>query len=255
MSHALFDLTGRIALVTGATSGLGHAMARGLGQAGATLVVNGRDPGRIEESVEGFRTEGLKASGSRFDVTQADEVAAEVERIEAEVGPIDILVNNAGIQRRAPLLEMDPAVFDEVMRTNLTGVFLVGQAVARHMVERRRGKIVNIASLTSEVARKTIAPYTAAKGAVKQLTKSMCVEWAPHNIQVNAIGPGYFETPLNEALMNDDAFDTWVKGRTPAGRWGVPKELVGAAVFLSSAASDFVNGQVVYVDGGLLAAI
>jgi gluconate 5-dehydrogenase len=255
MSTALFDLTGRTALVTGATSGLGHAIARGLAEAGATVVVNGRDAGRISAAVEAFRAEGLRAHGSRFDVTAEDEIAPEIARIEDEIGPIDILVNNAGIQRRAPILEMDLATFEEVVRTNLTGVFLVGQAVARGMVRRRRGKIVNIASLTSEVARKTIAPYTAAKGAVKQLTKSMCVEWAPHNIQVNAIGPGYFETPLNEALMNDDAFDTWVKGRTPAGRWGVPKELVGAAVFLSSAASDFVNGQVVYVDGGLLAAI
>ncbi len=255
MSTALFDLTGRIALVTGATSGLGHAIARGLAEAGATVVVNGRDAGRISAAVEGFRADGLRAFGSRFDVTAEAEIAPEIERIEDEIGPIDILINNAGIQRRAPILEMDLATFEEVVRTNLTGVFLVGQAVARGMVRRRRGKIVNIASLTSEVARKTIAPYTAAKGAVKQLTKSMCVEWAPHNIQVNAIGPGYFETPLNEALMNDAAFDAWVKGRTPAGRWGVPKELVGAAVFLSSGASDFVNGQVVYVDGGLLAAI
>jgi gluconate 5-dehydrogenase len=255
MSLDLFDLTGRVALVTGATSGLGHAIARGLAAAGATVVVNGRDAERISGAVEAFRAEGLQAFGSRFNVTEASEIAPEVERIEAEIGPIDILVNNAGIQRRAPMLEMDTATWDEVVRTNLTGVFLVAQAVARGMVQRRRGKIINIASLTSEVARKTIAPYTAAKGAVKQLTKSMCVEWAPHNIQVNAIGPGYFETPLNEALMNDEAFDSWVKGRTPAGRWGVPKELVGAAVFLSSAASDFVNGQVVYVDGGLLAAI
>ena len=255
MSLDLFDLTGRVALVTGATSGLGHAIARGLAAAGATVVVNGRDAERISGAVEAFRAEGLQAFGSRFNVTEAGEIASEVERIEAEIGPIDILVNNAGIQRRAPMLEMDTATWDEVVRTNLTGVFLVAQAVARGMVQRRRGKIINIASLTSEVARKTIAPYTAAKGAVKQLTKSMCVEWAPHNIQVNAIGPGYFETPLNEALMNDEAFDSWVKGRTPAGRWGVPKELVGAAVFLSSAASDFVNGQVVYVDGGLLAAI
>jgi gluconate 5-dehydrogenase len=178
-----------------------------------------------------------------------------VERIEAEIGPIDILVNNAGIQRRAPMLEMDPATFEEVVRTNLTGVFLVARAVARGMVERRRGKIINIASLTSEVARKTIAPYTAAKGAVKQLTKAMCVEWAASNVQVNAIGPGYFATPLNSALMNDAAFDAWVKARTPAGRWGDPKELVGAAVFLSSAASDFDSGQVIYVDGGLLASM
>jgi gluconate 5-dehydrogenase len=255
MSLDLFDLTGRVALVTGATSGLGHAIARGLGAAGATVVVNGRDAERISGAVEAFRAEGLQAFGSRFNVTEEGEIAPEIERIEDEIGPIDILVNNAGIQRRAPMLEMDTATWDEVVRTNLTGVFLVARAVARGMVERRRGKIINIASLTSEVARKTIAPYTAAKGAVKQLTKSMCVEWAPHNIQVNAIGPGYFETPLNEALMNDEAFDSWVKGRTPAGRWGVPKELVGAAVFLSSAASDFVNGQVVYVDGGLLASI
>ncbi len=255
MSLDLFDLTGRVALVTGATSGLGHAIARGLAAAGATVVVNGRDAERISGAVEAFRAEGLQAFGSRFNVTEAGEIASEVERIEAEIGPIDILVNNAGIQRRAPMLEMDTATWDEVVRTNLTGVFLVAQAVARGMVQRRRGKIINIASLTSEVARKTIAPYTAAKGAVKQLTKSMCVEWAPFNVQVNAIGPGYFATPLNSALMNDVAFDTWVKGRTPAGRWGDPKELVGAAVFLSSAASDFVNGQVVYVDGGILASM
>ena len=255
MSTDLFDLTGRVALVTGATSGLGHAIARGLAAAGATVVVNGRDAARISTAVEAFRADGLLAFGSRFDVTAADEIATEVERIEAEIGPIDILVNNAGIQRRAPMLEMDPATFEEVVRTNLTGVFLVARAVARGMVERRRGKIINIASLTSEVARKTIAPYTAAKGAVKQLTKAMCVEWAASNVQVNAIGPGYFATPLNSALMNDAAFDAWVTARTPARRWGDPQELVGAEVFLSSAASDFVNGQVLYVDGGLLASL
>jgi gluconate 5-dehydrogenase len=255
MTTGLFDLTGRIALVTGSTSGLGHAMARGLGQAGATLVINGRDEARIAATVEAFRVEGLRASGARFDVTKADEIALEVNRLESEIGPIDILINNAGIQRRAPLLDMDEDTFDEVMRTNLNGVFLVGQAVARRMVERRRGKIVNIASLASELARRTIGPYVAAKGAVKQLTRAMCVEWAPYNIQVNAIGPGYFATPLNETLKNDPAFDAWVTGRTPAGRWGKPEELVGAAVFLSSAASDFMNGQVVYVDGGLLASM
>jgi gluconate 5-dehydrogenase len=252
---SLFDLTGRTALVTGATSGLGLAIARGLAEAGAAIAVNGRDEGRIADTVSAFRDEGLSAHAARFDVTATDEVEAGVERVEAEVGPIDILVNNAGIQRRKPLLEMEEAVWDEVIETNLNAVFRVGRAVGRGMVERRRGKIINIASLASEVARKTIAPYTAAKGAVKQLTRAMCVEWASFNVQVNGIGPGYFATPLNRALLDDPAFDAWVKNRTPAGRWGKPEELVGAAVFLASPASDFVNGQIVYVDGGLLAAM
>jgi gluconate 5-dehydrogenase len=255
MSVQLFDLTGRIALVTGATSGIGLSIARGLAEAGATVVVNGRDQGRIDAAVASLREGRLGAHGARFDCTAEGEVADGIAGIEAEIGPIDILVNNAGIQRRAPLLEMDLATWDEVVRTNLTGVFIVGRAVARGMVERRRGKIINIASLTSEVARPTIAPYAAAKGAVKQLTKAMCVEWASSNIQVNGIGPGYFLTPLNKALIENPAFDGWVKSRTPTGRWGDPKELVGAAIFLSSAASDFVNGQIVYVDGGLLAAM
>lgn len=255
MSHSLFDLTGRLALVTGATSGIGLALARGLAEAGAAVVVNGRDEGRIAAVVEGLGADGLTAHGARFDVTRADDVERGIASIEREIGPIDILVNNAGIQRRAPLLEVDEALWDDVIRTNLTGVFLTAQAVARRMVERRRGKIVNLASLTSEVARRTIAPYAAAKGAVKQLTRAMCVEWAASNIQVNAIGPGYFTTPLNVALTSDPAFDAWVKARTPAGRWGDPRELVGAAIFLSSAASDFVNGQVLYVDGGVLASL
>lgn len=255
MSTTLFDLSGRIALVTGATSGLGHAMARGLGAAGATIVVNGRDPARVDAAVEAFRAEGIEALGAVFDVTDEAGIAQGVARIEAEVGPIGILINNAGIQRRKALLEVDLATWDEVLRTNLTGVFLVAKAVARGMAERRQGKIVNIASLASEAARRTIGPYTAAKGAVRQLTKAMCVEWAPHNIQVNAIGPGYFATPLNTVLQEDPAFNAWVEARTPAGRWGDPKELVGAAVFLSSAASDFVNGHVLYVDGGLLASM
>ena len=255
MSQALFDLTGRIALVTGATSGLGLAMARGLAEAGATVVINGRDDTRIAKTVELLSANGLNAVGSRFDVTSTGQVASAVDDVEANIGPIDILINNAGIQRRAPLLDMDPATWDEVVQTNLTGVFLVGQAVARRMVQRRRGKIVNVASLASEVARKTIAPYVATKGAVKQLTKAMCVEWASYNIQVNAIGPGYFATPLNTTLKNDPAFDDWVQARTPAGRWGNPEELVGTAIFLSSSASDFVNGQVIYVDGGLLASM
>jgi len=252
---SLFDLTGRVALVTGATSGIGLSIARGLAAAGARVVVNGRDEERIAGAVADIAREGYTVSGARFDVTRRAEIEAAIDRIETGTGPIDVLVNNAGIQRRAPLLEMDEATWEEVIRTNLTGVFLVGQAVARRMVPRGRGKIVNIASLASEVARRTIAPYVAAKGAVKQLTRAMCVEWASANIQVNAIGPGYFVTPLNVALTSDPAFDAWVKTRTPAGRWGHPDELVGAAVFLSSPASDFVNGQVIYVDGGLLASM
>jgi gluconate 5-dehydrogenase len=255
MSLNLFDLTGRTALVTGATSGIGLSLATGLAQAGAGVVVNGRDQERIDRAIATLKAEGLHAHGMRFDCTVESEVDAGIARIEREIGPIDILINNAGIQRRAPLLEMETALWDDVIRTNLTGVFLVGRAAARGMVDRRRGKIINIASLTSEVARKTIAPYAAAKGAVKQLTKAMCVEWASSNIQVNGIGPGYFATPLNKALLEDPAFDAWVKARTPSGRWGDPKELVGAAVFLSSAASDFVNGQIIYVDGGLLASL
>ncbi|MGH6924022.1 MAG: glucose 1-dehydrogenase [Propylenella sp.] len=255
MTNSPFDLTGRIALVTGSTSGLGQAMARGLAEAGATVVVNGRDAGRLKRAVETLRADGLEVQGSRFDVSSEAQVNAAIAAIEREAGPIDILVNNAGIQRRAPLLEMSAETWDEVLRNNLTSVFLVSKAVAKGMVERRRGKIVNIASLMSEVARRTIGPYTAAKGGVRQITKTMCVEWAEHNIQVNAIGPGYFATELNAELSADPAFDAWVLSRTPAGRWGRPEEMVGAVVFLASPASDFVNGQTLYVDGGLLASI
>lgn len=255
MSTSLFDLTGKIALVTGSTSGLGRAIAGGLAEAGAAVVVNGRNIERLNATVDALRARGFRAEGYPFDVTSEAEVIQAVERIEREVGPIDILFNNAGIQRRQPLVEMSEAVFEEVITHNLISVFLVGRTVARNMIARKRGKIVNIASLTSEVARKTIGPYTAAKGGVRQLTKTMCVEWAEHNIQVNAIGPGYFRTELNTALLADEKFNSWVISRTPAGRWGEPEELIGVAVFLSSAASNFVNGQTFYVDGGLLASI
>jgi gluconate 5-dehydrogenase len=255
MSTSLFDLTGRTALVTGSTTGIGFALARGLAQAGAQIVVNRRDPQRAESAAERLRADGLRASASCFDVMDPERVSPAIDLIEADLGPIDILINNAGIQKRAPLTEMSLATWDEVIRVNLTGVFVVGQAVGRRMVARRRGKIINICSLMSEVARKTIALYTAAKGAVKQLTRAMCVEWAGDNIQVNGIGPGYFTTPMNEALVNDPNFDGWIRSRTPAGRWGRPEELVGAAIFLSSSASDFVNGQILYVDGGVLASL
>ena len=255
MSLSLFDLSGQVALVTGSTSGLGREIVRGLAEAGATVVVNGRNTERLAATVAALRDAGHAAHPSRFDVTSAEEVERAVASIEAEIGPIGILFNNAGIQKRAPLVELAEEVWDEVLRHNLTSVFLVGRTVARRMIERGRGKIINIASLTSEVSLKTIGPYTAAKGGVRQLTKTMCVEWAPHNVQVNAIGPGYFKTELNASLMADPAFDAWVRGRTPAGRWGSPEELIGAAVFLASRASDFMNGQVLYIDGGVLASL
>jgi gluconate 5-dehydrogenase len=255
MSTSLFDLTGKVALVTGSTSGLGQAIAGGLAEAGAAIIVNGRNAERLEASVASFRKRGLKAEGYAFDVTSEPAVVEAIANIEREVGPIGILVNNAGIQRRQPLVEMSTAAFEEVIKTNLTSLFIVGRTVAKGMIARKGGKIINIASLASEVARRTIGPYTAAKGGVRQLTKTMCVEWAEHNIQTNAIGPGYFRTELNRALWSDQKFNEWVEARTPAARWGLPEELIGAAVFLSSAASDFMNGQTIYVDGGLLASM
>ena len=248
-----FDLTGRLALVTGSSRGLGFAMARGLGRAGAALVLNGRDPAALERAAEGLRgDEGLTVHTVPFDVTDSAAVAAGIEAIESRIAPIDILINNAGIQRRAPLAEVSEAVWREVLEANLTSAFLVGQAVGRRMIARRRGKIINICSLTSEVARATVAPYTTAKGGLKMLTKAMAVEWAPHNVQVNGIGPGYFASEMNVALTSNPEFDAWVRARTPAGRWADPDELAGTAVFLAAPASDFVTGQVVYVDGGFL---
>lgn len=255
MSTKLFDLGGRRALVTGSSQGIGLALARGLGRAGASLVLNGRDTDRLETAVAELRAEGLDVEGRGFDVTDGPAVERAVGAIESELGPIDVLVNNAGIQRRVPLEDADDETWSAVMRTNLDGVFHVARAAARHMIGRGRGKIVNICSLMSEVGRPTVGPYTAAKGAVKMLTRAMCADWARHGIQANGIGPGYFATELNRALIEDEAFDTWLRARTPAGRWGEVDELVGAAIFLSSDASSFVNGQVIYVDGGVLAVL
>ena len=251
MSLSLFDLSGRRALVTGSGQGIGLALARGLAQVGAAVVLNGRDETKLEAAAGRLQAEGVSASLASFDVSDPIKVAAGVARIEAEQGPIDILVNNAG----APLEEFGIESWQEVMRANLDSVFYVGQAVARRMIPRGRGKIINIASLQSEAARYAIAPYTASKGAVKNLTKGMCTDWARHGLQINAIGPGYFATPLNQALIEDPEFDAWLKNRTPARRWGRVEELVGACIFLASAASDFVNGQTLYVDGGVLATL
>ena len=249
----LFRLDGRLALLTGSSQGLGLAMAKGLGQAGARVVLNGRNVEKLERARQGLVDEGIEVFGYAFDVTDAASVEEAVGRVEDEVGPIDILVNNAGINRRAPFEAFPVEQWREVMDTNLNAMFYVSKAVGARMISRKRGKIINIASLLSEAARPSITPYTASKGAVKMLTKGMAVEWAPHNIQVNAIGPGYFVTEMNRPLVEDPKFDAWVKQKCPSGRWGDPSELVGAAVFFASAASDFVTGQVLYVDGGWLA--
>jgi len=251
----LFDLTNRIALVTGSAQGLGLAVARGLGEAGARVVLNDVVAERLEAAVAGLRGEGLDAGGALFDVTDEAAVEAAVADLEARLGPIEILVNNAGVQRRAPLEAFTKDDWDLLLAVNVTGTFLVAQAVARRMIPRGHGKIVNVSSVNGELARPSIAPYVATKGAVNNLTKGMATDWARYGIQVNAIGPGYFITELTQPLADDPVFNSWLRGRTPAGRWGDPSELVGAAVFLASDASSFVNGQVIYVDGGLLAAL
>jgi len=251
MSTRLFDLSGRRALVTGAGQGIGFALAQGLAAAGASLVLNGRNRAKLEAAAA--RIPG--ATTVVFDVTDPEAVETAIAEIEATAGPIDILVNNAGIQHRAPLEDFPIDAWREMMATNLDAVFFVGQAVAKRMIPRGRGKIINICSLMSEVGRQTIAPYTAAKGAVRQLTKGMCADWARHGLQINGIGPGYFKTPLNKALFEDPDFTAWVEKRTPAGRWGEVEELQGACIFLASDASSFVNGQVIYVDGGMLAVL
>ena len=250
-----FDLTGRTALISGASAGIGFALARGLASAGARVILNARNTYKLERSADILRAEGADVLSAAFDVTDSAAVVAGVERVEAEIGPIDILVNNAGMQRRAPLEQFEKAQWDELMSTNVSSVFLVGQAVARHMIGRRRGKIINICSVQSELGRPNIAPYTASKGAVKMLTKGMAIDWGPYNIQVNGLGPGYFKTELTEALVKDAEFTRWLLGRTPSRRWGDVQDLVGAAVFLASDASNFVNGHILYVDGGVTATL
>jgi gluconate 5-dehydrogenase len=255
MKSNLFDLTGRTALITGSSRGLGRAMAEGLAQAGARIVVNGVDAARLQATVKEMKAAGIDAEGAVFDVTDEAAVVAVFEGFDRRGLAIDILVNNAGIQLRKPMLELSAAEWQRVIDTNLTSAFIVGREAARRMVPRGRGKIVNIGSLTSTLARATVAPYTVAKGGIKMLTQAMTAEWAVAGIQANAIGPGYMITDMNQALIDNPSFDAWVKGRTPAKRWGKPEELVGAAVFLASAASDYVNGQIIYVDGGMISVL
>ncbi|GBQ10110.1 SDR family NAD(P)-dependent oxidoreductase [Swaminathania salitolerans] len=251
---ALFSLAGRRALITGASRGLGLTLARGLGEAGAHVILNGRTPDALEKACSGLRGSGIAASTCAFDVTDQDAVRSGIDRLTQE-GPIDILINNAGIQHRAPLESFPRAEWDRLIRTNLDAVFFVAQAVAKGMISRGSGKIINICSVQSELARPNIAPYTATKGAVKMLTKGMATDWARHGLQINGLAPGYFETEMNAALVADPAFTEWLCKRTPAARWGRSEELIGAALFLASDASSFVNGHILTVDGGLTASV
>ncbi len=251
----LFDLTGRCALVTGSSKGIGFALARGLARAGAAVVLNGRDVAALAAARGRLAADGLTAHTAPFDVTDPDAVQAGVTGIEREIGAIDILVNNAGVQYRAPLADYPLDAWQRLLATNLTSVFLVGQAVARHMIARGRGRIVNLCSVQSELSRPGIAPYAATKGAVKMLTRGMATDWARFGLQINGLAPGYFKTELNAALVADREFSAWLAGRTPAGRWGEVEELVGAAIFLASDAASFVNGHILYVDGGITASL
>ena len=256
MPHStLFQLDNRLALVTGSSGGIGLALARGLCQAGATVVLNGRNTEKLDAACAALRSEHFKVHARSFDVSDQQAVHAAVDEIEANIGPLDILINNAGMQRRAPLEDFTLAHWHELMRCNLDSVFIVGQAVARKMITRKSGKIINICSVQSELGRPAIAPYMASKGAVKMLTKGMAIDWGPHGLQVNGLGPGYFKTELNDKLVADEKFSAWLTNRTPSRRWGEVDELVGAAVFLSSNASSFMNGHVLYVDGGVTATL
>ena len=252
----LFDLTGRTALITGAGRGIGFAIAEALAGAGATVVINGRTRATLEQAADELRAKHkARVETAAFDVTEAAAVNEAVASIEAAIGPIDILVNNAGMQRRAPLEQFSDEDWHELMRTNVDSVYFVSKAVARKMIERRAGKIINIGSVQCELARPSIAPYTASKGGVKMLTKAMAIDLAPHGLNVNGIGPGYFRTELNRALVEDEKFSQWLVGRTPGRRWGELEDLGGAAVFLAGDASRFVNGHILYVDGGITASL
>ncbi len=255
MSHNPFDLSGKTALVTGSSRGLGFVMARGLARAGARVLLNGVDAQRLQAAQASLKGEGLAADVLGFDVTDEAKVVAAFGKLDSEGTAVDILVNNAGIQVRKPLLEFTSDEWRRVIDTNLTSAFVIGREAARRMVACGHGKIINIGSLASELARPTVAPYTAAKGGIKMLTRSMAVEWAAKGLQVNGIGPGYMLTDMNQALMDNADFNTWLMTRVPAKRWGKPDELVGAAVFLASSASDYINGQMIYIDGGMLASM
>ncbi len=249
--QSLFDLKGKIALVTGSGQGIGLALARGLAEHGACVVLNGRREHQLTDAAKNLINNGLLVKVAAFDVADAPAARRGVHEIESSIGPIDILINNAGMQHRTALEEFPDDKWDELLRTNLSSIFHVSKAVAKGMISRGGGKIINIGSVQSELARPGIAPYTATKGAVRNLTRGMCADWAKYGLQVNAIAPGYFKTPLNDALVHDPQFSAWLERRTPAGRWGNVEELIGAAVFLASGASSFINGHTLFVDGGI----
>ncbi|WP_298949577.1 gluconate 5-dehydrogenase [uncultured Polaribacter sp.] len=257
MSQALFDITGKVALVTGSTHGLGMSMAMGLGKAGATIVVNGNSSQeKIDKAVELYKAAGINAVGYKFNVADEAQVIENIKKIETKVGNIDILVNNAGIIKRTPLAEMEVEDFKQVIDIDLVSPFIVSKHVIKGMMERKAGKIINICSMMSELGRNTVGAYAAAKGGLVMLTKNMATEWARFGVQVNGIGPGYFATSQTAPIRVDGhPFNDFIVNRTPAKKWGDPNDLAGAAVFLSSKASDFVNGHILYVDGGILATI
>ena len=250
----LFNLKGKKTLITGSSQGIGYALAKGLDAAGAEIILNGRNKDKLDQAAKSL-TPKHNLYQLSFDVTDQNETNKAINKFENEIGPIEILINNAGMQYRTPLEDFPADMFEQLLKTNISSVFNVSQAVARHMIKRSSGKIINIASVQTSLARPGIAPYTATKGAVGNLTKGMATDWAKYGLQCNAIAPGYFDTPLNAALVSDKDFTAWLEKRTPAGRWGEVEELVGASIFLSSNASSFVNGHTLYVDGGITASL
>lgn len=256
-----FSLEGKIALVTGGTYGIGMSMASALGKAGAKIIFNARRADAVTKAEAEYRAEGIEAFGYTCDVTKEDQVKVMVADVSAKHGDIDILVNNAGIIKRIPALDMSVEEFSEVIDIDLIGPFIVSKAVVPGMIKKGAGKIINICSMMSELGRETVSAYAAAKGGLKMLTKNMACEWGEHNIQVNGIGPGYIATPQTAPLREKQAdgsrhpFDSFIISKTPAGRWGNPEDLAGPVIFLASEASNFVNGHILYVDGGILAYI
>jgi len=253
--NKIFDISGKVALITGSGQGIGYTLAKGLAGAGCTVVLNDIVEQRLNDAVEQLKKEGFNAHGVVFDVTNENQITEAVEKVKKEVGEIDILVNNAGIQIRGPLEDYKLEDWNRLIGINLTGTFLVSKSVVKSMIEKRAGKIINICSIQSELARPSITPYTASKGGVRNLTRGMATDWGKHNIQINGIAPGYFKTEMTKALYNDEKFDSWLCGRTPANRWGDPEELIGSLIFLASKASSYVNGHLIYVDGGMLACV
>jgi gluconate 5-dehydrogenase len=255
MITKLFDLTGKVILITGSSQGLGFILAKGLGQAGAKIVLNGRDDEKLQKAAGRLREEDVECSGYAFDVRDEKEIQRQVGLAEREVGQIDVLVNNAGIQIRAPLEQFQEEDWRRILDINLTGAFLTSKTIVQGMIKRKAGKIINVCSIQSELGRPTIAPYAASKGGLKMLTKGMATDWGKYNIQVNGLAPGYFKTEMTKKLYEDAQFDAWLCARTPANRWGEPEELLGAAIFLASSASSYVNGQILFVDGGMVACV